>query len=163
MTYSPQMRCVTFDENGIVDGTYRVVYGELWLSGYDERLVTELDTRFREHKILPGTYMVSFEPVGVDKGWDSIRNVHLHRIRDRWGERQRYYDKVQRDGFVKIPVGGNVHRVLRLMNQGVHHNVKLRKSVFTARELEQCLIFGFATHEYKKFRSYYITPRGMDA
>lgn len=64
-----QVREVRVTEDGI--SSYKVVKGEQWSSGYDERASDEIN----EMGLDPGVYIVSFYPVGVSKGWDSITRL----------------------------------------------------------------------------------------
>ena len=47
--------------------------GVEWSSGYDDRVVGDLDTM----RLKPGVYLVSFFPVGEAKGWDSITRLKV--------------------------------------------------------------------------------------
>lgn len=65
-----QVRSVVIGKDGRIK-KYTVIRGEMWRSGYDERAA---DTITDLH-LTPGRYRVSFYPVGLAKGWDSITRL----------------------------------------------------------------------------------------
>ena len=68
-----QVREVVFDK-GVVTA-YKVVRGDLWVSGYDERVGMELINTDYD-----GTYRVTFYPIGEELGMDSITDLKIERI-----------------------------------------------------------------------------------
>lgn len=69
-----QIRIVTIKGRKIT--RYQEVQGDLWLSGYDERVSDTL----AQSKLPDGNYRVSFYPYGLSKGWDAVTRLKIERM-----------------------------------------------------------------------------------
>jgi len=70
-----QIRSVTIDKHGGFS-QYKVLKGDLWVSGYDERAGDDV----QEMKLLPGKYRVSFYPSGEASGSDAIVYLKVEKL-----------------------------------------------------------------------------------
>ena len=78
------------------------------------------------------------------------------------GGRLNKYRKAKKSGLARIPIDGNIYRILRRCGDGEKRMSWLVGSEFTAWDFEQCLVYGFISHELGKKKDCTLTTIGYN-
>ena len=76
------------------------------------------------------------------------------------GGRLEKYRKAENTGQVRIPIDGNVYRILRAIADGETRMSWMQGSCFAAWDAEQCLVYGLVKHELGERNDYELTKYG---